>query len=335
MASRHPAGPARVAAPRRRGPTVSVLAYDGMSVFETGIVTEVFGLPRPEFDVPWYELVVCTETAGPVQLVGGATLSSGHGLADFAGADTVIVPGVSDVSADPSPEVVEALRQADARGARVMSICSGAFALAAAGLLDGRRATTHWRYADRLRQRFPGVEVDPNVLYIEDGPVWTSAGSAAGLDLCLHVVRRDFGAEIANAVARRLVVQPHRDGGQAQFIEAPVSVDPDDDRIAASMDWALANLAEPITVDRLARQAHMSTRSYVRHFARTTGTAPIRWLINQRVQASLMLLETTSAPIEEIARAVGFDTSVTYRHHFGRAMRHSPSAHRRAFQAAR
>jgi AraC family transcriptional activator FtrA len=177
--------------------------------------------------------------------------------------------------------------------------------------------------------------VDPNVLYIEDGPVWTSAGSAAGLDLCLHVVRRDFGAEIANAVARRLVVQPHRDGGQAQFIEAPVSVDPDDDRIAASMDWALANLAEPITVDRLARQAHMSTRSYVRHFARTTGTAPIRWLINQRVQASLMLLETTSAPIEEIARAVGFDTSVTYRHHFGRAMRHSPSAHRRAFQAAR
>jgi AraC family transcriptional activator FtrA len=309
-----------------------VLAYDGMSMFETGIVTEVFGLPRPEFDVPWYELVVCSE-ASQVRLVGGATLRSEHGLAAFAAAETLIVPGVADVRADPSPELVAALRAAADRGARIMSICSGAFALAGAGLLDGRRATTHWRYADELARRFPDVDVDPNVLYIEDGPVWTSAGSAAGLDLALHVVRRDFGADIANAVARRLVIQPHRDGGQAQFIEAPIAADPDDDRIAASMDWALANLSEQISVEALARQAHMSARTYIRHFARCTGTSPIRWLIGQRVQASLALLETTRAPIEQIARAVGFDTGVTYRHHFARAMRSSPSAHRRAFHA--
>jgi AraC family transcriptional activator FtrA len=324
----------RLSTPKRRGPTVSVLAYQGMSVFETGIVTEVFGLPRPEFDFAWYELALCAERPEPVPLVGGATLQSPYGLDTFAAADTLIVPGVADVHAEPSPALIGALRHAYDRGARIMSICSGAFALAAAGLLDGRRATTHWRYADELRHRYPHIDVDSNVLYIEEGRVLTSAGSAAGLDLCLHVVRRDFGADVANAVARRLVVQPHRDGGQAQFIEAPVAVDPDDDRIAQSIDWARANLAEPISVDSLARQARMSTRTYVRHFARCTGTSPIRWLIKQRVHASLPLLETTKAPIEEIARAVGFETAVTYRHHFARTMRSSPSAHRRAFHAA-
>jgi AraC family transcriptional activator FtrA len=317
--------------PSRRGPSVSVLAYDGMSVFETGIVTEVFGLPRPEFDVPWYELTVCAQRPGPVRLVGGASLHTPYGLDVFAAAETVIVPGVSDVTADPSPGLVAALRRAHRRGARIMSICSGAFALAGAGLLDGRRATTHWRYADLLRRRYPTVSVDPDVLYIDDHDVLTSAGSAAGLDLCLHLVRRDFGAATANAVARRLVMQPHRDGGQAQFIEAPVTADPDDDRVARSMAWALTNLTEPITVDTLARQAHMSARTYLRHFARSTGTTPIRWLIGQRIQASLALLETTNAPIDQIARAAGFDTPVTYRHHFGQAMHTSPSAYRRAF----
>jgi AraC family transcriptional regulator, transcriptional activator FtrA len=317
--------------PVRRGPTVSVLAYEGMSVFEVGIVTEVFGLPRPEFDVPWYELTICAEQPGPVRVIGGASLHTSHGLDTFAAAQTVIVPGVPDVTADPSPELVAALRHAHRRRARIMSICSGAFALAGAGLLDGRRATTHWRYAQRFRQRYPAIDVDPDVLYIDDGVVLTSAGSAAGLDLCLHVVRRDFGAAIANAVARRLVIQPHRDGGQAQFIEAPVTTDPADDRVAASMAWALAHLAEAITVDTLAGRAHMSPRNYLRHFARATGTSPIRWLINQRIQASLALLETTDTPIEKIAEAVGFDTAVTYRHHFSQSMRTSPSAYRRAF----
>jgi AraC family transcriptional regulator, transcriptional activator FtrA len=316
----------------RTGPTVSVLAYQGMSAFETGIVTEVFGLPRPEFDVPWYELTVCAERPEPVLVIGGASLHTPYGLDVFAAAGTVIVPGVPDVTADPSPALVAALRLAHQRGARIMSICSGAFALAGAGLLDGRPATTHWRYADLLRTRYPRVDVDPKVLYIDDGQVLTSAGSAAGLDLCLHIVRQDFGAGIANAVARRLVIQPHRDGGQAQFIEAPVSVDPDDDRVAQSMAWALERLAEPVTVATLAQHAHMSTRTYLRHFARSTGTTPIRWLINQRVQASLALLETTNAAVEEIASAVGFDTTVTYRHHFGQAMRTSPSAYRRAFR---
>jgi AraC family transcriptional activator FtrA len=316
--------------PERR--TVSVLAYAGMSVFETGIVTEVFGIPRPEFDLPWYDLTVCAERPGPVPLIGGAHLDTPYGLDVFARASTVIVPGVADVTADPSPELTNALQLAHQRGARVMSICSGAFALAAAGLLDGRRATTHWRYADLLRRRFPAVNVDPNVLYVDHGDVLTSAGSAAGLDLCLHIIRQDHGAAIANAVARRLVTQPHRDGGQAQFIEAPMTNAPDDDGVARSMDWALAHLTQPITVETLARSARMSSRTYLRHFARSTGTSPIRWLISQRVQASLALLETTNAPIERIATAVGFDTPVTYRHHFSHTMQTSPAAYRRAFR---
>ncbi|MEU4694212.1 transcriptional regulator FtrA [Actinoplanes sp. NPDC023714] len=315
----------------RRGSTVAVLAFDGMSVFEIGIVSEVFGLPRPEFDFPWYDLTICAETPGPVRVVGGATLRTDHGLDRFAAADTVIVPGVPDVRAAPSPALVAALRAAHDRGARIMSICSGAFALAGAGLLDGRRATTHWRYAEELRARYPSVEVDADVLYLDDGRVLTSAGSAAGLDLCLHVIRLDHGPTVANAVARRLVVQPHRDGGQAQFVEAPVAADPSDDRLARSMEWAVANLTENITVDVLARRAHMSPRTYLRHFTRATGTSPIRWLITQRVHASLPLLESGTTPIEEVATAVGFETAVTFRHHFGQTMRTSPSSYRRAF----
>ncbi|GIE87977.1 transcriptional regulator FtrA [Actinoplanes regularis] len=317
-----------------RGPSVTVLAFDGMAIFELGIVTEIFGLPRPEFDRPWYDLTICAETPGPVRVIGGASLHTGHGLDTFAAGETVIVPGVPDVRADPSPALIAALRSAHARGARLMSICSGAFALAGAGLLDGRRVTTHWRYAEILRARYPAVHVDADVLYLDDGDVLTSAGSAAGLDLCLHVVRRDHGPAIANAVARRLVVQPHRDGGQAQFIEAPVTEDPEDDRLAGSMAWALGHLAEPITVEVLARRAHMSARTYLRHFARATGTTPIRWLIDQRVHASLALLERTGSPVEEVAAAVGFDSAVTFRHHFSRAMRTSPSAYRKAFSSS-
>jgi AraC family transcriptional activator FtrA len=201
-------------------------------------------------------------------------------------------------------------------------------------LLDGRRAATHWRYAELLARRYPAVTVDATVLYVDDGEVLTSAGSAAGLDLCLHIVRTDYGAAIANAVARRLVIQPHRSGGQAQFIEAPVAPTPEDDRVAATMQWALSHLDQEITVADLARRAHMSTRSYLRHFQRCSGTSPIRWLIERRVQASLALLETSDASIESIASAVGFATATTFRHHFTRLMRTSPSAYRRAFRSA-
>lgn len=234
---------------------------------------------------------------------------------------------------DPSPDLVAALRLAHRRGARLMSICSGAFALAGAGLLDGRRATTHWRYADELRRRHPAVRVDADVLYVDLGDVLTSAGSAAGLDLCVHVVRRDHGSTVANAVARRLVTAPHRDGGQAQFIEAPVGpIAQDDDGVARSMDWALGHLAQPITVETLAARARMSSRSYLRHFARATGSSPIRWLTVQRVRASLAPLETSDWPVERIASLVGFDSPVTFRYHFGRIMRTSPAAYRRTFR---
>ncbi|GAA1818806.1 transcriptional regulator FtrA [Luedemannella flava] len=311
---------------------MAVLAYEGMTGFEVGIVTEVFGLARPELDVAWYEFAICAARPGPVRMVGGATMDTAHGLATFAAAETLIVPGVPDVRGEVDFDLVNVLRAAHARGARIVSICSGAFALAAAGLLDGRGAATHWRYADLLRERFPAVDVRPDVLYLDGGDVLTSAGSAAGLDLCLHLVRRDFGPTVANAVARRLVIPPHRDGGQAQFIEAPVPPDGDADPVAESMTWAMARLAEPLTVAALAARAHMSTRSYLRHFARRTGTSPVRWLIAQRVQASLPLLESTATPVEEVASAVGFETAVTFRHHFARAMRTSPSAYRRAFR---
>lgn len=311
--------------------TVSVLAYDGMTAFETGIATEIFGLTWPDIGAEWYDLRVCTEKPEPVRMIGGATLSTPYGLDDFAAAQTVIVPSVKKPADPPSAALVGALRHAHDRGARIVSICSGAFALGAAGLLDGRRATTHWLHADLLRRRFPAVTVDPKPLYVDDGDVLTSAGCAAGLDLGLHIVRKDYGARIANAVARRLVIQAHRDGGQAQFIDSPVASGPSDDRVNGTMAWALEHLNEPISVPMLAVKAAMSTRTYLRRFAQCTGTSPMKWLITQRVYASLPLLESSDDSIEQISAAVGFESSVTFRHHFARAMHTTPSAYRRCF----
>ena len=232
--------------------------------------------------------------------------------------------------------LVAALRTAHARGARLVSICSGAFALAAAGLLDGREAATHWRYADELQRRHPGVRVNPDVLYVDDGDVLTSAGSAAGIDLCLHLVRRDHGSEVANQVARRLVVAPHREGGQAQFIERPVPADPADGEsaVARTMEWALGRLDTRIGLPDLAREAHLSPRSFTRHFRRATGTSPARWLLDQRVRASLELLEASSLPVEHVGAAIGIPSPAAYRRHFARAMGVSPAAYRRAFRSA-
>ena len=317
--------------------TVAVLAFDGMAPFELGVVVEVFGLHRPEVgDLPWYRLLVCAEQPGrELRAVGGFTLRAEHGLDALAGADTVIVPGVSDVHGEVNPALVAALRTAHRRGARLVSICSGAFALAATGLLDGQRATTHWRYAEALAARHPRVRVDPEVLYVDNGQLLTSAGSAAGIDLCLHLIRSDHGATVANTVARRFVVPPHREGGQAQFIQAAVPpVTGPDDGVGRSLAWALERLAEPLSVSALARAADLSERSYLRHFARRTGTSPMRWVTAQRIAASLPLLESGEGTVEQIRAAVGFDSAATYRHHFTRAMRTTPTAYRRAFRRA-
>jgi AraC family transcriptional activator FtrA len=318
--------------PRAAAPTVAAYLFEGMSAFELGCVTEVFALPRPELEVPWYDFLACAGTSGPLRALGGFGLVAGHGMDEFTAADTLIVTAVPDVRGEVPAELITALRTAHARGARIVSICSGAFALAEAGLLDGLRATTHWRYADVFRRRFPRVSLDPDVLYVDEGSVLTGAGSAAGLDLCLHLVRRDHGSAVANAVARRLVLPPHRDGGQAQFIEAPVGAPGRDDGVARSLQWALENLARPIAVADLARVANASERSYLRHFARATGTSPLRWLVNQRLAAARALLETGDASIEQVGAAVGFADAATFRHHFARVVGTSPSAYRRTFR---
>src|SRR5262245_32972176 len=240
---------------------VVALAYDRLAMFEFGIVTEAFALPRPELDVPWYDFSVCSIDMKPLRATGGITVRVNGGLSALRRADTIVIPGWRDADEPPPDALLDSLRRAHRRGARLLSICSGVFVLAAAGLLDGRRATTHWRYAERLAARFPKIRVEPDVLYIDEGRVLTSAGSAAGIDLCLHVIRKDYGARIANQVARRLVVAPHRDGGQAQFIPSPVPREPARG-LSALTEWAQANLHRRLTVELLARQARMSSRSF-------------------------------------------------------------------------
>jgi AraC family transcriptional activator FtrA len=306
---------------------VVALVPPGVPPFELGIVVEVFGLERPELDVPWwYSLAVCTEHPGRREAsAGGFGFFVEHGLEALAEADTIVVPGWHG---PVSEELASAVRGA---GARYVSICSGAFLLAACGLLDGREAATHWRYAERLAAEHPQVRVNPDVLYVDDGDVLTSAGSAAGIDLCLHIVRRDHGSAVANSVARRLVIPPHRDGGQAQLIELPMPPHPDDDPIARVMAWALERLDSELPLEVLAGRAYMSVRTFTRRFGRATGMTPGRWLIEQRVRASLPLLEGGDEPIETVAARVGFGSAATYRHHFAAVMRTSPTGYRRAF----
>jgi AraC family transcriptional activator FtrA len=311
---------------------VTVLAYEGLAPFELGVATEVFALPRPELDVDWwYEFSVCAERPGLLPAVGGIGLAVEHGLEELDRADTVILPGSPDVHGEPSPALVAALQGAHARGARMVSICSGAFLLAAAGLLDGRGAATHWRYADLMARRYPRVRVAADVLYVDDEDVLTSAGTAAGIDLCLHLVRRDHGAEVANRVARRMVVAAHRDGGQAQFIDAPVPARPEDDPVASAMEWALGRLPERIGVDDLARRAHLSPRQFNRRFRAATGASPGAWLLRRRLDAALPLLESSDEPVERVAARVGFPTPAAFRRHFARAYGVPPSHWRRSF----
>jgi len=316
-------------APRIDRRRVAALAYDGLGTFELGIVVEVFGLPRPEMGTHWYRFRVCSLERGPLHATGGLFLQTRNGLADLARADTIIIPGWRVGDVPPAP-LVAMLRRAHARGARLVSICSGVFVLAATGLLDGCRATTHWRYVETLRSRHPKIRVEPDVLYIDEGSILTSAGSAAGIDLCLHIVRRDFGAEIANQVARRLVVPPLREGGQAQFAVRPIPPE-ESQGLARILEWAHAHLDRVLTVDDLADQANMSARTFARRFKQETGTTPHRWLTHQRILNAQQLLEKSDQPIDWIAESVGLQTAATLREHFRRILKTTPTAYRRAF----
>ncbi|GAA2123171.1 helix-turn-helix domain-containing protein [Actinomadura napierensis] len=308
--------------------TVALAAAEGMLHFELSMAYEVFGSKPPSVPGPWYDLVVCGE--GPAR-AGRFRLEPDHGLDRLPSADTVIVPGW-DVDIDPPAGLVDAVRAAHEAGARVASLCTGAFVLAAAGLLDGRRATTHWAHTRALAERYPRVEVDPDVLYVDNGSVLTSAGKAAAMDLCLHLVRLDRGSAIANTVARRLVVPPHRDGGQAQFVTAPVPA-PGDHPLAGLLPWAIERLDRPLTVADLARRARMSPRNLGRHFRAVTGTTPLQWLLAQRIRHAQQLLETTDDGVDAIAAATGMGTATTLRRHFNRTVGVPPDTYRRTFRS--
>jgi transcriptional regulator GlxA family with amidase domain len=306
---------------------VVALIANEVVAFDLAIPAQVFGR-EPER----YSWAVCAPAPGRVPTETGFDVVVPYGLEALAGADTVVVPGIGDRAWPLPAAALDALRGAAGRGARVASICTGAFVLAAAGLLDGRRATTHWRYAARLAREFPHVTVDPDVLYVDEGDVVTSAGVGAGVDLCLHLVRRDFGAEAANAVARRMVVAAHRDGGQAQYVERPLPAA--GGGLAETRAWMEERLAEPLTVEGLARHAGYSPRSFARRFRAETGTTPLQWLIGRRVAEAQRLLEATDAGVEEVAARCGFGAAVALRQHFGRVMGTSPTAYRRTFRGA-
>jgi transcriptional regulator GlxA family with amidase domain len=311
---------------------VAILALPSVVPFDLGVPVQVFGYPRDDLGARRYEAVVCGARRGRVPTAGGFDLHVAHGLEALADAHTVVVPGVDDLSLPIPPSATRALADAHARGARVVSICTGAFVLAAAGLLDGRAATTHWLDAPAFRARFPRVALDPDVLYVDEGSVLTSAGIASGIDLCLHVVRRDYGAAVANAVARRLVVAPHRSGGQAQFVPQPVSA-PRGLQLEGTRGWMLARLPEPLTVARMAEHAGMPLRTFARRFRAETGTSPLHWLLRQRLLAAQQLLEETDESVDRVAGRCGIGSSVSLRAHFRRELGTSPLAYRRAFRA--
>ncbi|GEL20596.1 helix-turn-helix domain-containing protein [Pseudonocardia asaccharolytica] len=300
--------------------------------FELGVVCEVFGLDRTADGLPEFAFAVCAARRRRLPAPGGATLHASHGLDRVATADLVVIPAWETGEGAVPAGVTRALRATLERGATVLSVCSGVFLLAAAGLLEGRRVTCHWLHAEVLAHRFPSLRVEPDRLYVHDGPIITSAGTGAGIDACLYVVRREFGARAANAIARRMVVPPHRDGGQAQYIDTPVPRRAGDgEDLAPLLAWIQAHLHRRITVAGLARRAHMSPRSFARRFAAATGTTPHRWLIRQRVLLSQELLEHGDLTIDEIARRSGFGTADLLRHHFTRQVGTTPRAYRQMF----
>ncbi|GAA2779828.1 helix-turn-helix domain-containing protein [Kitasatospora paracochleata] len=309
-------------------PSVALAVTDGMLHYELSVAVEVFGSDLTHVVNPWYAFSLCGN--GPVR-VDRFRLEPDHGLDHLARADTVIVPGWADTDREPPSDLVEAVRAAHAAGARVASLCTGAFVLGAAGLLDGKRATTHWAHTRELARRYPKAAVDPDVLYVDNGDVLTSAGKAAAMDLCLHLVRLDHGSANANKIARRLVIPPHRDGGQAQFIATPLP-EPGNHPLADLLPWALEQLDQPLTVEDLARRAGMSSRHLARHFKHLTGTTPLHWLHTQRIRPAQELLETTNATVDTIATATGMGTATTLRRHFHRSVGVPPDTYRRTFR---
>jgi transcriptional regulator GlxA family with amidase domain len=311
--------------------TVAAVVDDGMLTFDFAIPCEVFGFDRSDLVDPWYEFLVVAARDRRVRTQTGFVLEATHRLRALGRADTVVVPGWIDPEVPPPPALVRALVTAHDRGARIVSICTGAFVLAAAGLLDGRRATTHWMYADRLQERYPDVDVDPHVLYVADDNVMTSAGTGAGIDLCLHIVACDHGADVAATVARRMVMPLYRSGGQAQFVDTSVTTE-GADALAELLDWGRDNLSNGVSVDDLARRAAMSPRTLTRRFRASAGVPPGEWLQRERLRLAQRLLETTTEPIELVARRAGYESSATMRAQFTTRLRTSPRAYRRTFR---
>lgn len=311
---------------------IAILAFADVPIFELAIGCEVFGIDRSAQGVPRFDVRVVAAAEGPLVATTGFGVQTPWTLADLADVDLVIVPGWEPGITRPPPEAaLVALRSAAARGARVVSFCSGAFVLAAAGLLDGRTATTHWMWAEELAKAYPHIDVRADVLYTGEDPIWTSAGTSSGIDLCLHLVRLDHGAEVANTIARRMVVPPHRTGGQAQFIDLPVPASFASADIGATLAWAEAHLNTPLTVEQLARHASMSPRTFARRFVAATGTTPLQWLNRQRVLAAQRLLETTDLSVDRVAQAAGLGSAANLRLRFRDELGISPHAYRETF----
>jgi len=311
--------------------SVSALVLDNLAVFEFGVICEVFGLDRSGDGVPDFDFKVCGPRPDlPLRTNVGAQLVPDHGLDALVGADLVAVPAISGPAESYLPEALEALRAAAAAGSTILTVCSGAFVAGAAGLLDGRRCTTHWMHADELARLHPTAIVDRNVLFVDDGDLVTSAGTAAGIDACLHLVRRELGSAVTNIIARRMVVPPQRDGGQRQYIEQPIPVRCSEG-FAPQLDWIVANLDKPHTVARLANRANMSSRTFARRFVEETGTTPMQWVTDQRVLYARRMLEETDLDVDRIAERAGFGNATLLRHHFRRIVGVTPTDYRRRF----
>ncbi|WP_205746770.1 GlxA family transcriptional regulator [Duganella callida] len=307
---------------------IAVIAFDGITPFHLSVPSLVFR------DLEQFDLRVCSADPPPLRTTGGFDIATTHTLRALSSADIVIVPTWHDDCRPAAPALLNALRRAHRRGARLVGLCLGSFPLAEAGLLDGRTATTHWAFAHTLIERHPTVTVDREVLYVDDGDILTSAGVAAGLDCCLYLLRQLCGAEVANRVSRQLVVAPHRQGGQAQFIERPLPVSPSDCRFNDVLDWVTRHLQEEHSIDALAARAAMSRRHFTRHFRLATGTSFKQWLLNQRLTHAQRMLERSDASIEMVAQEAGFGSALSLRQHFRTTLRTSPSAYRKQFRGS-